>query len=462
MKLPVISLRRYLTLRCIFCKESRFPTAALVLSIVGILLVIFDPGGLKSAADRDTYGLINRHFWQNYVPKDRGHVTVVEVTNDSLGQLEMTWPLTYWEHARVLSALLEMKPAAVFVDIVFADKREDAGAEHLKEVFRAYGDAGVPLILAQGTAEARMVARDDFAAVAKVVDATLHGNRSAYLTYRLLDDGRDRSAALVLYERLCAAAAGPRPRSCADGTLNIDDFNDPLDVIWDARPPMRTDFTLCDATVMERSFWLFSFGPRQTCPPQPVLPVEQIVNPSAQVEADLPNWITGKAIVYAVTATGTGDKILPPTHNVLSGAFYHSMALENLITFGKDYKRSGSQEFFGAPLDKTIEIVTILTAFSLIWGARVIPETVRQQAHSRSSVRRYVSRMPHYFLIFMIAAGVTVASLLMIVFFYHILNFSPIMFGSLFTLLITGRELGSMAFEHFKTSLCADQGKTMT
>ena len=61
------------------------------------------------------------------------------------------WPARYGLHARVLNAILANHPKALFIDIVFEDKREDQTLAQLITAFHRYEARNIPVYAAEST-----------------------------------------------------------------------------------------------------------------------------------------------------------------------------------------------------------------------------------------------------------------------------------------------------------------------
>lgn len=84
----------------------------------------------------------------NYPDTHQDSVAVVLFNDESLNSLKTQWPAPYSVHADVLSRILDQRPSAVFVDLLFVDERDDFTLDVLTEVIDDYRTAGVPLLFA--------------------------------------------------------------------------------------------------------------------------------------------------------------------------------------------------------------------------------------------------------------------------------------------------------------------------
>ncbi|TQV79631.1 CHASE2 domain-containing protein [Denitrobaculum tricleocarpae] len=79
---------------------------------------------------------------------------------------------------------------------------------------------------------------------------------------------------------------------------------------------------------------------RQICPPVRSLHVAQVLEEDVPQEDQEPDPLKnperdleGAIVIYAQNLTGLEDPFTPPTHLPLNGAYFHAMAIENLLTY---------------------------------------------------------------------------------------------------------------------------------
>src|SRR5688500_2360614 len=116
--------------------------------VVGLaaLQIYFDPFGFSRLTQRYAQDLVNLTLTGPlYSNEGRDQVSVFLIEDESLHALQMSWPLSYGDHARALDAILVYEPRAVAVDILFVDRRNDPSLEDLVTVIGRYKRANVPL-----------------------------------------------------------------------------------------------------------------------------------------------------------------------------------------------------------------------------------------------------------------------------------------------------------------------------
>jgi hypothetical protein len=78
--------------------------------------------------------------------------------------------------------------------------------------------------------------------------------------------------------------------------------------------------------------------------------VRDLLRPTNRTEqtahADLKNHLFNKVVFYGADITGANDVIYTPTRQLRPGVYYHSMALDNLISFNGCYKSEKLKDKF--------------------------------------------------------------------------------------------------------------------
>ncbi len=91
---------------------------------------------------------------------------------------------------------------------------------------------------------------------------------------------------------------------------------------------------------------------RQQCPPVRSLQVAQILDPAPTPEdpdLDPLGDLQGAVVIYAQNLTGVEDRFTPPAHWPLNGAYFHAMAIDNLLTYGGPEKLLQKNETLDLP-----------------------------------------------------------------------------------------------------------------
>lgn len=310
----------------------------------------------------------------------RDRTVVVLLQDDDLARLRWSWPVPYEAHALVLREIRRRGPAALVMDFLFLDRRpEDQGLEDLVEELREYRHAGIPAFLASasvpGPVPAVIPELGEAATGAQLVPVPRLLAEGAESTYPLAFDRceemvpqgsscrrrtRRPTAAAAVYRHLCGGASA---RSCAGPVLHVGgprelpaDTGDPpggaapaprAELFWGTKPePLSARRLRCGdppaPTVVRRLATAAWRGDalRQDCPFTPTVYVAWLLAWGAWEDPDLRRLVQGRVVFYGASLAGMSDLVRPPGHEPLPGVYLHAMALDNLLTFGADYRRS--------------------------------------------------------------------------------------------------------------------------
>ena len=206
-------------------------------TIVGWLLLAFDPLGVSSATQRagervmanilaPYYG--SGVFRSGDVPSDtvpvdwNEHITVLLLEDSALEEHGLSWPVSYAFHADVIEDLYETyRPSAIMVDLLFLDRRpgQEAALERLSSVLRRIRDEGETKIYLAADDEdppqSGILTELRNAAVLLPVSWPKLGNVTDDSHRYPVENGAgfapftDDGPAYVIYRDLCQSAEGP-------------------------------------------------------------------------------------------------------------------------------------------------------------------------------------------------------------------------------------------------------------
>lgn len=288
-------------------------------------------------------------------------VTAVVINDtDDLPVLNATWPVSYAIHADVLQTIAEKKPMAIYVDILFADAREDSSVHFLSKVICEIVDSGIPVYLASADPFAKgMGVREELRKCASIVSAKTPVN---------MDDGVLRSYDLSLHDAgkviPSAALALYAEYKQGDGqaSFSADQFEESMQIFWGKQTaPLNRKWMTCNDPSMWASFFGSYDDSRSSCPYTPTLAVRHLLGEGKVVDEDIRYTLEGKLVIYGASITGAGDVVRTPAHYDLPGLYGHAMALDNLLTFDAKYKREAS--FW---LDVFVQLA-LLGVYGLLW-----------------------------------------------------------------------------------------------
>jgi len=311
---------------------------------------------------------------------------------DNLRQLDVQYPVPYDMHAQILEALASYRPRAVFVDFAFIDARKDDGtlAEALCGLHRRKSRAPIPVFIAapngapvrKNLLECAQEARPEMQEAEGV---------SGVLTYASQVE-QVPTAAFAL------AATNPALR------FDTQDTMEPLEIIWGKHvAPFNHKWMKCE----EPTLWagiraMLKEGPlavKIACPYTRTITVGQLLNFSH--DDDIKTALGGRTVLYGAGFRLTGDQVDSPVYAQLPGVYLHAMAYDNLVTFGKAYKRA-KRDGLGAKI--TDAVLLLIASVILVRYPRRPARAAATFAELKSTIRHAI-----------VAGAVTGLILLMIV-----------------------------------------------
>lgn len=283
----------------------------------------------------------------------RDQVRVLLIDDAALAAAGQSWPAQYAYSARVLRAVSQYQPKAVFVDIAYTATRPDASLPALTAQLCAMKQQGIPVFLAATrNSEHAFTLRPELEALAgecfdKVAvkyspDAI---DRLAW-TYNLDLDAEEgkpavRSAALAL-----AAAAG----------VHAEAEEHPLALTWGGTPAAHGVGWVVGSEGRTASYCRSFHGSEELLPPgifkrlyadaaKPVcvfhdtLHADELVATSDAAEQRLRRELQGKLVLIGTALSDSNDLVLSPLHDRIPGVYLHAMATDNLLVYGDAYPR---------------------------------------------------------------------------------------------------------------------------
>lgn len=329
---------------------------------------------------------------QFYPGIGQDQITVLTYDRQFLKETGSAWPISYGQHADWVLKIVEDKntrPKAIFMDITFSEAREDSSLPSLMAALcKAKKEYKVDVYLAALASgkDGQLHVRNDLEQGAaegcfELVSVNYKPDpidRIAweYPIYSYMGkDGWISGLPKSEQTSLTSAAAAIAIKSAG---IALPEEGESMSVVWgvtnnqpsDDRPDL---FAYCrDGEVsylrlipgILRDLFVKADS-RPICPYNRTYSVSQLTElPEEQLVALLKD----KYVLIGAVIPGHNDLVDSPVHGLVPGIYLHAMALDNLLTYGDEFKRSESWEF--PPSNKLL--VAGLTAVFVVLVVRVL------------------------------------------------------------------------------------------
>jgi hypothetical protein len=334
------------------------------LAALGTLLFNFH--GISMHLTPWSQAIVNAIVKYTYKPTGQRQTLVVLFREENLATLRESFPISYARHAEVLEALSLYEPRAVFVDFAFIDKRAGQDVAPLNAAICALKAANVAVYLAASP----------LAAGERVSDGLRDGLDRRCFTAANVQMDEETGASGVLTYRACKNTAGSCERSELLWTpafamaapllgLRRKDAQQ-MEIIWGNRVSdlneswmeCTSDGAFVDLHHMLRENPLAS---KRKCPHTNTISVLHLLGRFDQALKD--KVIKGNTVFYGGNFEMAGDRVTSPVFEDLPGVYLHAMAYDNLLTFGKDFKRA---EQHGLSLSRVVNGLLLLFTIVLL------------------------------------------------------------------------------------------------
>ncbi|SDS58749.1 sensor domain CHASE2-containing protein [Halopseudomonas litoralis] len=306
-----------------------------LLAAVMWFFLAFSPLGISERLDKYTQDLFNSRAGSWIYPTDRQQDVAVLLLTDEVvdAVLQGQWPAPYSFHASILDDLLVHQPRAVFIDFYWMNQNKPGG-DYLVNVLESYRETQVPVYLSvpdEGWLEARwpeLVGLVTPVSASVVMDPTDFIARSYPQEFRGM-----RSAAFAIAEDQFGISAAHR------GALDIfwGTADNPLNQAW-----MQSEDE-AQGSILGGLLQGFE-GVETPIPYATTVFVRDLLNPVAETEdealRELDEHLKDRVIIYGASLSGIQDMVFTPTRSILPGVYYHAMAIDNLLTWGSNFKAS--------------------------------------------------------------------------------------------------------------------------
>lgn len=305
------------------------------LAAIGASLFVFH--GISSNLTPWSQAIVNGIVKYAYGTAGQQSTTVVLFREENLKTLDEAYPVSFERHAQVLEALAVYRPRAVFVDFAFMDRRRPAEVARLSEAICELRDAGtsvylaVPAPAAEGEPPSPVLPELLRCAAPASARRDPEQGGSGILTY----DHGVRTPRGFLASAAFAMAASP---------LGLTpEREQPMEIIWgNGVAPLNRKWMRCEShgtlAYLIRVFRQNPMAAKLRCPYTRTISVVQLLTSTG--DPDVQDALEGQAVFYGAAFQLTGDRVASPVYEELPGVYLHAMAYDNLVTFGRDYKRA--------------------------------------------------------------------------------------------------------------------------
>ncbi|GAA3711956.1 hypothetical protein GCM10022421_19180 [Oceanisphaera sediminis] len=308
---------------------------AFLLTLLMWAVLVVSPFGFGEHLDKYVQDLINTQAGHWIYPDTRQDEVVVLLLTDEIvdAVLRGQWPAPYSFHASILDDLLVHQPRALFIDFYWMNQLKP-GAEELVDVLKNYRAAGIEVYLSAPSQEWLNNFWPELAGLVIPVSPQIVMDPMDFVA-RAYTQGNNElpSAAFAIVNNL-------------NHGLENTEFRGDMDIFWGTKNNIRNQAWMTSDTAQDDCFLdslLRGFTQVETpVPYSTTVFVRDLINPVGRTEdealAELDDHLKDRVVVYGASLTGIQDVVFTPTREILPGAYYHAMALDNLLTWGEQFK----------------------------------------------------------------------------------------------------------------------------
>lgn len=336
-----------------------------------------------------------------YADRASDQITVILYDDAFLKEQGASWPISYLDHAdwiERLTSASEIPPKAIFVDITFAQRREDSTVTTLYDTLCAIHDRqNIPIyLIASFDDKGRPGIRPELAPQQgdrqqpcySLVDATYTQDKIDKLAWNYpltINNGGAvvRSPAAAMAEDVAnikglSDADEPTSFMALEWATRRHDWPDN----WD-KPAGFTQCRGFTQNIPGYLPWVSNLtGNQETnlCPYHRTLSMQHV---SAMDSDTLAPFVQDKYLLIGAQVASYNDFIDSPINNLMPGIYLHAMALDNLLTYKSHYKQN--KEWFLLPgwdmLFAVLLVVLIAYAVRLFgqWLQRRLSQAMGQR-----------------------------------------------------------------------------------
>lgn len=343
--------------------------AGIIIAVtVFFFMVAKDVTGLEAKTRKISQDMTARVMAPFYPAEQRDDVLVILFDNRFLRE-GGTWPAAFSSHAFLINRLASFNPKSVFYDIIFGKRDGDYDTTGFVNAIKRLERKGIPFYYPQDVND---VALGDIGAVSNLV-RTQWDNHGVFYppTYK----GMQTPAFRIYHD-------GLRGQTDQSDDQALSQWPD-MFVYWGSRKARELD-----------GYWkkfrngVGNIFERDSQPRPYIRSVSYNEFFSTNDRDELRELVSGKHVIVGTSIDGIQDYVSNPVDGQAPGAFLHAMALDNLLTFGKDYFRDGDKMGLSIlPTPLLVELVTILGVFVLWWWINGSIEATRDTSASAQHQR---------------------------------------------------------------------------
>lgn len=355
-----------------------------------VLAEKLDPFGVLKAIDQYSQIIVDRIAAPLYGSPAQDRIAVVLIDEETLQARETAWPPRYTYYEEVIRRILKHRPRAIFMDILLEEQRvyDDSLPQAREALADNIAEAGIPVVFALSQPGRRTLFGDipgvdtaiaswantdgDYPLIVTPGTTWRDGGVKSGSTAPSAECDPERGTATVvtrLYHLACSRGPGCiEPSELLAGPA----LCKPMVVHWGrALAPVMTERELlpvasCDLAQAGLSHRLLAMvqsllasamagidegaveNVRQPCPYTVTVKEHDLADPKVA------GVLEDRIVLVGTHLDGLHDLVTSPVHGKLPGVYLHAMALDNLMTWGRDY------------YSRSDNVVSILIALALI------------------------------------------------------------------------------------------------
>jgi CHASE2 domain-containing sensor protein len=420
----------------------RWTTLSPIVAVTFVFIItIFDPFGFESVTKLQSANIFYKWISAAYPADQRDNISVVLLDDETLkDRPEEPWPPSHLVHGDVLDAILSYQPALVLVDIFFLRQGVNDHFGRTKDVIEHAQDQVKLFLVAADRLSSIPPARPEIMALANqkkivLVSGHIDGNAIEAPIYPLHKEDKYEPAALAVYHWICEDPTRPKLKTAKCSQDEVPGSNpDGMEVVWGLNPApyncQRAEKTegsrlqhVCNDlfyTIISRPIQLLweALIPRNYRSFDPLrIPYHAVISTKDLLDGgkheDMRRLLKGKVVIYGARLSLVKDFVFSPVHGQIDGAFFHAMALDNLLTYGSRYVQqpAGNQTFRKEWIEFQPAIVMIFASFAVYLNRRHLlrhlPRTTAPDvgAHRLHEEDERFMRKLRWFLLFIAIAG---------------------------------------------------------